>query len=365
MGPKKTPLHKKHIERKAKMTEFAGFMMPVYYRGIMPEHLKVRTSVGLFDLSHMGAYIIKGPRAAEFLQMMTLNDVNKLSPFMAQYTAMCYDNGGLVDDLVLYRRDNDYMMVVNAANIKKDFAWLKEHQFSDGVVLIDTSDSIALLAVQGPKAEKVLKRITRYPLHEMGFYRSAYGEIAGKKVFFSRTGYTGEDGFEIYVDRREAEDLWDAILKAGRNYGIEPIGIGARDTLRLEMRYLLYGNDMDEKTNPIEAGLSWIVKMDKGDFIGKEAIAKAKEEGVSRKLVAFQLKERGFPRPEYPIVKDEQEIGIVTSGTFSPSLNRGIGLGYVRRDEAKVENEVWVIIRERGVPAEIIKPPFYKKGSRK
>ncbi len=365
MEPKKTPFYKKHIARRARMSEFAGFLMPIFYRGIMPEHLKVRSSVGFFDLSHMGEFVVRGPRATEFLQMMTVNDVAALVPFKAQYTVMCYENGGIVDDLVLYRREDDYLLVVNAANIEKDLAWLRNHLFPSDVELVDLSSSTALLAIQGPYAERVMRQLTDYPLERMPFYHSAYVDIAGKRIFLSRTGYTGEDGFELYFDPAYAEELWEAVEKAGKRFDIEPIGLGARDTLRLEMRYALYGNEIDETTNPVESGLSWIVKLDKGDFIGKDAIIKMKEDKPSRRLVAFQLKERGFPRKGYPIVKDEEEIGSVTSGTFSPSLNRGIGLGYVRAEEANIGNEIWIIIRERGVPAEIIKPPFWKKGTRK
>ncbi len=365
MAGKRTPFYRKHIDLKAKMVEFAGFEMPLYYEGIMPEHLRVRQRVGMFDLSHMGEFIIRGPRALEFLQLMTTNNVALLKPYQAQYSCMCYPSGGIVDDLILYRLYDSYMMVVNAANIEKDFAWLKQNLFTEGVELINVSDETALLAIQGPLAERVMQKLTKADLTKIGYYWATEDVVAGERLFFSRTGYTGEDGFELYMKPEIAEKLWDAVYEAGKSFEILPIGLGARDTLRLEMRYCLYGNDIDETTNPYEAGLGWIVKLDKGDFIGKEAIIKAKSEGVKKKLVAFELRERGFPRKGYPIIKDEREIGWVTSGTFSPSLNKGIGLGYVHTEFAELGTELWILIKGRGIPAVVVKPPFWKNASHK
>jgi len=365
MPAKKTPFYQKHIALHAKMAEFAGFEMPIYYEGIMQEHLRVREKVGMFDLSHMGEFIVRGPQALAFLEKMTINSVSSLEVYQAQYSAMCYPSGGIVDDLIVYRMPDQYMLVVNAANISKDFAWLKENLPPTGVELIDVSDQTALLAIQGPLSERVLQKLTQVELSKIRYYWATHGEVCSEKIFFSRTGYTGEDGFELYLKPELAGKFWDAVAEAGKEFDIAPVGLGARDTLRLEMRYCLYGNDIDETTNPFEAGLGWITKLDKGDFIGKEALVRIKQEGTKRKLVAFELKERGFPRKGYPIIKNEQEIGRVTSGTFSPSLNKGIGLGYVQTEFSEIGTELWILVKGRGVPAVVVKPPFWKKGSHK
>ncbi len=360
MNPQKTALYDTHQSLGAKIVEFAGYLMPVQYRGIIEEHKKVRSSVGMFDVSHMGEFIIKGDNAREYLQKMTLNDVTKLVDTRAQYTGMCYEDGGMVDDLVLFRFPDHYMMIVNASNREKDFQWMKQN-LEEGVELTDISEDTCLLAVQGRHAEASLQKLSDIELSPIKFYWFREGQIDGIDVVFSRTGYTGEDGFEVAFDAKHAVRIWNAILEAGKEFDIDPIGLGARDTLRMEMKYCLYGNDIDETTNPIEAGLSWITKVDKGDFIGRGPIVKAKEEGVSRKLVGFELKDRAVPRHGYRIVKDSKDIGYVTSGTFSPSLEKGIGLGYVNLPFNEVGTEIMLQIRGREVAAEVVKTPFYQR----
>lgn len=360
MEPKKTALYEAHKELGAKIVEFGGYLMPVQYKGIIEEHKRVRNSVGIFDVSHMGEFIIKGDNAQEYLQQMTLNDVTKLVENRAQYSGMCYDNGGMVDDLIVYRFPEHYMLIVNAANRVKDFQWLKEHLIS-GVELTDISDEFSLFAVQGRNAEATLQKLTDLNLSEIKYYWFREGKIAGVHAVISRTGYTGEDGFEVGFDASQSIKVWGAILEAGKKFEIDPIGLGARDTLRLEMKYCLYGNDIDETTNPIEAGLGWITKIEKGDFIGRDAIIKAKEGGVSKKLVGFELKERAFPRHGYKIMKDGQEIGHVTSGTFSPSLDKGIGIGYINVPFNEVGTPVTITIRGREIPAQVVKTPFYQR----
>jgi aminomethyltransferase len=358
--PKKTTLYDLHKNAGAKLVEFAGYWMPVQYRGIIEEHKKVRSSVGMFDVSHMGEFIIKGSRAAEFLQKMTLNDVTKLEDHRAQYTGMCFEHGGMVDDLILYRFPNYYMVIVNASNIVKDVNWLEDH-LTPGVQLTNISDEYALLAVQGRHAERTLQKLTKLDLSSIKYYWFGITQLAGVEVVFSRTGYTGEDGFEVGLDAKHAPKIWNEIMEAGQEFAIEPIGLGARDTLRLEMKFCLYGNDIDEATNPLEAGLGWITKLEKGDFIGRDALIKAKEEGIARKLVGFELKERAVPRHGYKILKDDSEIGYVTSGTFSPSLEKGIGMGYVNVPLHEVGTAITTDIRGKQVAAEVVKTPFYQR----
>ncbi len=359
---KLTPLYDIHIKAGAKMVEFAGYKMPIQYHSITAEHLRVRKTVGMFDLSHMGEFIVSGEKALDFLQKMTTNDVSSLKEYQVQYSAMCYPDGGIVDDLLIYRLPDRFMMVVNAANIEKDYNWLKEH-LTAGVKLENISDNIGLIAVQGPNAQEVMGKLTDDNLDSLEFYHSAEGVVGGYQILYSRTGYTGEDGFELYLEPTVCEDLWWKIADAGEEFDIEPIGLGARDSLRLEMKYALYGNDIDQTTNPIEAGLGWICKLDKGDFIGKNVIAKIKEEKPKRRLVAFELKERGFPRHNYNILHNGEVVGKVTSGIFSPSLNKGIGLGYVPRSLSKAGTDLEIDIRGKHLEAVVVKPPFYKRGS--
>ncbi|NOZ74274.1 MAG: glycine cleavage system aminomethyltransferase GcvT, partial [FCB group bacterium] len=332
------------------------------YSGIIQEHLAVRNYGGLFDVSHMGEFYVTGEGAETFLQFLTLNDVTTLQPGDAQYSAMCNSSGGILDDLIIYRYGPDrFMVVVNAANIDKDFQWFFQHCPGD-VSLENRSSDISLIAFQGPLSREILSGILNIPLEDLGFYTFRETEAFGATITVARTGYTGELGFEVYGPHTTIPEIWDAILDRGASKGIIPAGLGARDTLRLEMKYCLYGNDIDETTNPLEAGLGWITKLDKGDFIGREALLEAKA-NLTRRLVCFELQERGIPRHGYRIFRDSTEVGVVTSGGQSPSLKKGIGLGYVPREFAKSGNRVSVEIRGKQVPAIIVKPPFYKGGS--
>ncbi|MCG8603753.1 glycine cleavage system aminomethyltransferase GcvT [bacterium] len=360
MAAKKTALYEVHQALGAKIVEFAGYLMPVQYKGIKDEHLCVRNSVGLFDVSHMGEFIIKGKQSQEYLQRLTLNDVTKLQEWQAQYTGMCYDHGGMVDDFIVYRFPDYYMVIVNASNIEKDFGWMQEH-LTPEVELENVSDRYALFAVQGRNAETTLQKLTDLKLSTIKAFRLQSGKLDGLSVTFFRTGYTGEDGFEIGLDTEDSQQAWRAILESGSEFGIQPIGLAARDTLRMEMKYCLYGNDIDETTNPIEAGLGWVTKMDKGEFVGREPIKLAKENGVARKLVGFEVKDRAVPRKGYKLIKNGQEIGEVTSGTFSPSLEKGIGLGYLNIPFIEVGTSVAISIRGKEIPAEVVKTPFYQR----
>jgi aminomethyltransferase len=359
---KKTAFTEIHRSLGAKLAEFAGFEMPIQYTGIIDEHLAVRKKVGVFDVSHMGEFIVRGKDAAAFLQRMTINDVSKLFEGRIQYSALCYDNGGIVDDLLVYHCGDYYMLVVNASNTQKDFDWLKSHLQGD-VELLDHSDAYALLAVQGPQSLATLQKLTSVNLSSIEFYNFVRGTLAGVNMIISRTGYTGELGFELYFESKVplAEKVWHAVFDAGKEFGIKPVGLGARDTLRLEMAYCLYGNDIDQTTNPLEAGLGWITKLGKGDFVGKNVIVKAKESGLKRKLVGFTLFEKAVARHGYPLIVNGTEVGHVTSGTFSPSLGRAIGLGYVSMGLDDVGKTIQVGIRGKEVAASIVQLPFVQK----
>lgn len=361
---KATPFLECHKSANAKLVDFAGYLMPIQYRSIQQEHLRVRQSVGLFDLSHMGEFFVNGPGALDFLQQMTTNDAGKLEIGQVQYSAMCYPDGGIVDDLLVYRMKDNYLLVVNAANIDKDFTWLAEHK-PDGIDLINRSDELGLLAIQGPQAQPVMSKLVSDDLEALPYYHWAIGNICGRTTLYSRTGYTGEDGFEIYCDPEIAVELWEQAMDAGKEFEVEPIGLGARDSLRLEMRYMLYGNDIDKTTNPIEAGLGWICKPDKGEFLGKDAIVQMKEQKPPRKQQALVLKERGIPRHGYPIFVGDEQVGHVTSGCHSPSLQTGIAMGYIKRGFVKVGATADIDIRGKRTPAEIIKGAFYKEGTRR
>jgi aminomethyltransferase len=363
-NPKKTPFYDIHLKNKAKIVEFANYLMPIQFRGIMEEHRKVRSSVGLFDITHMGEFELWGKDAESFIQKMTTNDVSKLDTYQVQYSCMCYDHGGIVDDLLVYKLPDHFLLVVNGACLEKDFQWLSDHLSGD-VQLKNVSEQTALLALQGPKAEEVLRKLTDEDLTDLRFYWASWGKVNGIEMLFSRTGYTGEDGFELYFSPDHAESMWNALMEAGKEFDIEPIGLGARDSLRLEMKYMLYGNDIDQTTSPLEAGLGWIVKPNKGELVGKEPIVKLKEEGLKRKLAAFVLQGQAFPRPHYEIQKDGEKIGQVTSGTFSPSLNKGIGLGYVPIEHSRVDTELDILIRGKPYRAVVVKPPFYKNSTHK
>lgn len=360
---KRTPFYPKHIEAGAKLVEFAGFEMPLQYKGIIPEHLKVREGVGVFDVSHMGRVEIKGKDSLKFVNWLVTNDVSVLVPYQAQYATMCYPDGGIVDDLVVYRLPDKFLLVINAANTEKDYEWMKENKIGD-LEIINRTDEISQLALQGPISEKLLQRLTDFDLANLGYYRSVYCRIAGEEILISRTGYTGEDGFELYIPKEKSLKIWNTLFEEGKDFDLEPIGLGARDTLRLEMKYCLYGNDIDASTNPLEAGLGWITKLNKpGGFIGAEALKRIKERGIERKLIGFEMKERDIPRPHFKILKEGKEIGGVTSGTYSPSLKKGIGMGYVKIDYASVGTEIEILIRKKETKAMIIKPPFYKNPS--
>jgi len=360
---KKTPFHEIHQSLGAKLIEFGGYEMPVQYpSGIFKEHLAVRSSVGVFDVSHMGEFEVRGKSAMEFLQRVTINDVARLSDGKAQYSAMCYDDGGIVDDLLVYHCGSHYLLVVNASNISKDFAWLQSHLGED-CTLKDVSEKTALLAIQGPHSLATLQAITDVDLSAIAYYRYVRGAVAGIPMMISRTGYTGELGFELYceIGDSQAKKLWDAIFAAGKEFGIAPVGLGARDTLRLEMGYCLYGNDIDQTTHPLEAGLGWITKLDKSEFVGKSVLVKVKGDGLKRKLVGFTVPEKNMPRHGYEIRAKGKATGQVTSGTFSPSLQKGIGLGYVAAKDAAVGTELIVDIRGKEVPASVVNIPFLQK----
>jgi len=360
---KNTPFYDKHILLHAKLVDFAGYKMPIFYKGIVPEHKSVRNSIGVFDVSHMGEFYVSGSGALDFIQRMTTNDVSRIGDWQAQYSSMLYENGGIVDDLLIYRLPEKFLLVVNASNLQKDWDWLNSHKPSDGVELHNASDDIGLLAVQGPRAQSVMQKLVNYDLDKIAYYHLAELEVAGQKMILARTGYTGEDGFELYLPAAVASKTWDAVMEAGKSANIAPCGLGCRDSLRLEMKYALYGNDMDENSNPYEAGLGWIVKLEKGAFIGREAIIDAKAKGLPKKLVCFELLERGFPRHGYKVFKDSIEIGVVTSGTFSPMLDVGIGLAYVPPEISKSGSTFEIKIRNVNIPAIVVKPPFWKNGT--
>jgi aminomethyltransferase len=359
---KKTALYHKHIQLGAKMVPFAGYEMPVSYSGVNDEHLTVRNAVGIFDVSHMGEFVIKGNKALDLIQLVTTNDASKLVDKRVQYSCMTNNDGGIVDDLLVYRwSETEYYLVVNASNIEKDWNWIKQHN-TFGAEMQNISDEMSLLAVQGPKAIHTLQKLTNIPLDKIPYYHFDKGTMAGIcDVIISNTGYTGAGGFEIYVWNKDAEKMWDAIIEAGKEFGIKPCGLGARDTLRLEMGFCLYGNDINDTTTPIEAGLSWITKFTK-DFIAKDILLQQKEKGVSKKLVGFEMIERGIPRQHYPIVDaNGNTIGEVTSGTQSPSLNKAIGMGYVKTEFSKPNTEIFILIREKPIKAKVVTLPFLKK----
>jgi aminomethyltransferase len=363
---KRTALTHVHEALGAKMVPFAGFLMPVQYASMTHEHKAVRERVGVFDISHMGEFTLEGPRALEAVQRVTVNDAASLAVDQAQYSAMVNERGGIVDDCVVYRlADERWLVVVNASNIAKDWAHVRAHLPPDGVKLMDDSDATTLLAVQGPRAAAVVGAIADVPLDDLAFYWKRDGRVAGVEAVISRTGYTGEDGFELYFDRSGSEAVWSALMEAGAEHGIEPCGLGARDTLRLEMKYALYGNDIDESTDPYEAGLSWIVKLDKGEFTGRDALARIAEAGPARRLVGFRLNERGIPRPGYPVLQGGERVAEVRSGAMSPSLGYAIGTCYLPKGRTKAGTPLAVEIRDRALAGEVAKTPFYTGGSLK
>ena len=358
---KKTALYKKHIELGAKMVPFAGYQMPVQYSGVTTEHLNVRENVGVFDVSHMGEFIVSGENALSLIQKVSSNDASKLFPGRAQYAYLPNDNGGVVDDLLIYMLSDDkFLLVVNASNIEKDWNWINK-QNDVGAELENISNEMSLLAIQGPKAEEMLQQLTNHNLGQIKFYHFTQGSIGGvENVIISATGYTGSGGFELYVNNNDAEKLWDAILSIGSSYDLSPAGLAARDTLRLEMGYCLYGNDIDDQTSPISAGLGWVTKFNK-TFVNDQQLKDQKENGVDEKLVAFKLLERGIPRKDYKIVDENNiEIGRVSSGTMGPSVKLSIGLGYVKTKYANIGSSIYLSIRNKLISAEVVKLPFYK-----
>jgi glycine cleavage system T protein len=360
---KKTPFTDLHIALGAKMHEFAGYNMPIEYSGIIDEHQTVVNAVGVFDVSHMGEFWVKGPKALEFLQRVTSNNASNLVPGKAQYTCFVNEKGGIVDDFIVYHFEPEkYLLVVNAANVEKDWAWCRQWN-TMGAELENASDYMAQLAVQGPKAIETLQKLTDEDLSVIPYYAFVTGTFAGVgNVIISNTGYTGAGGFELYFYPEHGPKIWEAVFKAGEEFGIKPVGLGARDTLRLEMGYCLYGNDLDDTTTPLQAGLGWITKFaEKKPFVGREALEKEKAEGVPRKLCCFELLDRGVPRHGYEIVSAENEvIGNVTSGTMSPVLKIGIGMGYVKPDYAKTGSEIFIKVRNKNLKAKVVKPPFRK-----
>lgn len=363
---KRTPFYETHKKAGARLIDFGGFEMPVQYEGIKAEHAAVRQNAGIFDVSHMGEVFVSGAGALRFLQYITINDVSKLVPGKAQYSAMCYPNAGIVDDLIVYMMDeNSYMVVVNASNRDKDVSWMMQHKAVD-VVIDDRSDDFALLALQGPKAAQILAKITELDLESIAYYHFAVGKVAGfDDVIVSATGYTGEPGFEIYFDvkKSDPEAVWNAIMEAGADLGLKPCGLGARDTLRLEMGYALYGNDISDTTTPLEAGLAWITKLDKGNFIGREALLLQKLAGITRKLTGFMMEdEKAIPRSHYIVRStDGEHIGEVTSGTQSVTLSKGFGMAYVDLTWSNPGQPIVIDIRGKLMPATTHKPPFVKK----
>jgi len=358
---KKTALFDTHVALGAKMVPFAGFEMPVQYEGVNAEHEAVRQSVGVFDVSHMGEFFLRGEKALDLIQKVTTNDASKIEIGKAQYTCMPNGKGGIVDDLIVYRlAEQEYFLVVNASNIEKDWNWIKEHNVF-GVEMTNASDEYSLLAVQGPKTVEAIQSLTDIDLSVIKPFSFVEGTFAGcENVIISATGYTGSGGFELYCKNESVKKIWDALFEAGKAQNIQPIGLAARDTLRLEMGFCLYGNDIDDTTSPIEAGLGWVTKFTK-DFVDADLLKKQKEDGVSKKLVAFELIDRGIPRHDYEIVNENGNvIGKVTSGTMSPSLKKGIGLGYVSTDKATPDSEIFISIRDKGVKAKVVKLPFYK-----
>src|SRR5690554_6782362 len=358
---KNTALTHIHEQLGAKMVPFAGYNMPVSYEGVKAEHETVRNGVGVFDVSHMGEFLITGPKALDLIQKISSNDATKLEDGKAQYCYFPNEEGGIVDDLIIYKiKDEEYLLVVNASNIDKDWAWIEKHN-TMGAEMRNISDDYSLLAIQGPKAIEAMQSLTSEDLSAIKFYNFKVSDFAGiEHVIISATGYTGSGGFEIYCKNSEVEQIWNKVFEAGKEYGIKPIGLAARDTLRLEMGFCLYGNDIDETTSPLEAGLGWITKFNK-DFINSEALKKEKEEGIKNKLIGFELKDRGIPRHDYPITDvDGNVIGRVTSGTMAPSLNKGIGMGYVTIENSAPGTEIFIQIRNKPVAATIVKTPFYK-----
>lgn len=363
---KKTPLYDRHVDLGARMESFAGYIMPIKYSSVKEEHNTVRGGVGVFDLSHMGEFRVKGEDASKFLDYLLTND-SEVKPGKAYYSTMCYPDGGIVDDLIVYRiSEDEYLMVVNGSNIEKDWAWVNNHTTGYSIMLTNESDSTGLIAIQGPDAQKVAQKLTECDLDLIDYYAHTIGTFAGQQALIARTGYTGEDGFEIYVKAEDATAVWDAVMDAGEEFEIKPIGLGARDTLRLEVGYVLYGNDIDHTTTPLEARLGWVVKLktDK-EFIGREVMARQKQEKPARYIVGLEVKGKGFPRHGAELFEGNRKVGIVTSGSLAPALGHGVCLAFVEKGFHKSGTELEAEVRGKRIPVITVKLPFYKEGSRK
>lgn len=356
----KTPLYEEHVKNHARLVPFAGFLMPIQYSGIIEEHRAVRAAMGIFDLSHMGEFRITGDGAMAAVDRLITNDIASLRSGQIRYTPMCNPEGGIVDDLLVYRFHDHLMLVVNASNIEKDFDWIESH-LPDPVRIENVSDDTALIAVQGPGAERFLQTQTAVDLSAIPYYTAVTGSVAGASGVISHTGYTGEDGFELYLRPEDAPGAWETLLQRGVPRGMKPIGLGARDTLRLEAGLMLYGNDIDDSTTPLEAGLGWTVKFGSNGFVGRDALERQKAEGVQRRMVAVQMEDRGIPRPHFEILSSGHHSGELTSGTYSPTFECGIGLGYVRTDVAKVGTRLDIVIRSQEHPARVVRKPMYKR----
>ena len=361
MSSKKTPLFEEHKKNNGRIVEFAGYSLPISYSSINQEHNTVREKVGVFDVSHMGEFIISGSDSLNFLQKVTTNDLSKLQFGQAQYSLMCNENGGIIDDLIIYKKQSDYLLVVNASNREKNLKWLKKHQ-SSNVQIKDISDSVGLLAVQGPKSRKILNQLFDIDFNKLSFYHFQYGSIKGFNVMISRTGYTGELGYEIFVKSKNLIEIWKNILSTGKEFGISPAGLGCRDTLRMEMRYPLYGLDINENINPIEADLSWVTKFDKEFFIGKNKLTKLNKYS-QKKLVCIEMAEKAIPRNGCSIIINNKIVGKVTSGTMSPSLKKGICIGYIKSICYQKKGKIYIDIRGKKKKGYIVDSPFYKNGS--
>lgn len=360
---KRTPLYQIHLGLGARMVSFAGWEMPVQYRGIVEEHLAVRQKAGIFDVSHMGEIRVKGSRALELLQYLTTNDVSRLKVGQSQYSTVLNEQGGIKDDLIVGRLgEEEYFIVPNAANAEKIYAWFKAHAIPQAEIL-EESQLWGEIALQGPLSQEILQRLVPFDCNDLPYFHLRESQIEGVPVIISRTGYTGEDGFEIFSPWEKTPIVWEALTEKGKDIPLEPCGLGARNTLRLEMRYALHGNDIDETTNPLEAGLGWVVKLQKGDFIGREVLLKVKSEGLRRKLVGFELLEQGVPREHYKVLKDGEEVGVVTSGAYSPSLKKGIGLAYVKVDYQQPGTQLDIQIRDKLFRAQVVETPFWKNGT--
>lgn len=364
---KRTPLYDTVVKAGGKMIDFAGWELPVQFEGIIPEHEAVRSAAGLFDVSHMGEVEVRGEDAEKYVQNLVTNDVSVLNDNQVLYNLMCYPDGGVVDDLLVYKFSKDYFyLVINASNVDKDYEWMKSNKGNYNTELNNISDSVSELALQGPNAEKILQKISDYDISSLKFFYCRRDvNIGGLKCLISRTGYTGEDGFELYTAPENAAKLWDAVIAAGEEYGLKPAGLGCRDTLRFEASLPLYGNEISQGITPLEAGLGFFVKLDKENFIGKEALAKQKSEGLKRKLIGFEMKDRGIPRHGYEVMADGKNIGFVTTGYFSPTLKKNIGLAIIDTGYTELGTEINIVVRNKQLKAEVISKKFYQKKYKK